>query len=162
MSRSSRNLSQLPSAILKTNSKRIDRDASAPKPPGRNDDVIVRNTIGHDNQDLFPSAVGAGLEQVPGGPPDGQTGPGSAVDVRDLLNCVHDSTPAVVSTKLKHWFRSAGKHHHANVSAVPGDDKASRHFLDEVFHALVVASAVHLYTTRSVHEETKIDLSFAH
>lgn len=162
MSGSSRNLAQLPSTIFKTYSERIYGDAAAAEPPGRDDDVIIRNAIGHDNQDLLSSGVGVGLEQVPGSSSDCQTGTGSAVDIRDLLNSIHDLPSGIVGVKLEHWFRSAGKHDNADMSPVSGNNKASRHFLDEVFEALVVASSVHLYTTRSVHKEANIDLSFAH
>ena len=158
----SRNLAQLPSAIFKTNSKRIDGNASSTEPSGRDDHIIVRNTIGHDNQYLLPSGVGMGQEQVPGSPSDCQTGPSSPVDVRDLLNSVHDFTPGEVSVKLEYWLRSASKHDHADMSSVSGNDEATRYFLDEVFNALEVTLTVHLDATRRVDKEANIDLSFAH
>lgn len=45
---------------------------------------------------------------------------------------------------------------------MPGDNEASRHFFDEVFHALVITTAVHFNTSRGINKETKINLSFAH
>ena len=70
MSGSSCNLAQLASTVFKTHSESIYGNTPATKPPGGDDDVIVRNTIGQDNQDLLPSGMGVRLKQVPRGPSD--------------------------------------------------------------------------------------------
>ena len=70
MSGSSCNLAQLSSTILKAHSESIYGNTRATQSPGGDYDVIVRNTISQDNQDLFPSGVGIGFEQVAGSPSD--------------------------------------------------------------------------------------------
>lgn len=106
--------------------------------------------------------MGVGSEQIPRCSSYGQTDTGSAIDIRDLLNSVRDATSRVVSVKLEHWFRSAGENNHAYVSPMPGNNKASCHFLDEVFDALVVALAVHLDAARCVDKEADVNFCFAH
>ena len=59
-------LLQLPPAVLETDAKCVDGDASTTQPPSRDDDIIIGNTIRQNHQDLFSPRIGLGPEQVPG------------------------------------------------------------------------------------------------
>ena len=108
---------KLPPTVLRADSQRVDANAGLPQSACRNDDVIIRNPIRRDHQNLRPTRVGVSLEKEIAGSLHGQTSSCSSLDVRYSIYGLQDRFPAEVSCERENWLGFLGERHQSDMSA---------------------------------------------